>query len=63
MIYNKIGKSGIYVSRLCLGTMAFGNLADEKECFRIMDEAVDNGITYSLTALTFMEPIPTRLRK
>ncbi len=46
MIYNKIGKSGIYVSRLCLGTMAFGSLADEKESFRIMDEAVDNGITF-----------------
>ena len=46
MIYNKIGKSGIYVSRLCLGTMAFGSLADEKDCFRIMDMALDNGINF-----------------
>ncbi|MBE5780735.1 MAG: aldo/keto reductase [Clostridiales bacterium] len=46
MQYNKMGKSGLYVSRICLGTMAFGRLADEKESFRIMDEALDNGITF-----------------
>ena len=46
MIYNKIGKTGLYVSKICLGTMAFGGLCDEKESFRIMDEAVDNGITF-----------------
>ena len=39
MVYNKIGQSGLYVSRICLGTMAFGGLCDEKESFRIMDEA------------------------
>ena len=46
MVYNKIGQSGLYVSRICLGTMAFGGLCDEKESFRIMDEALDNGITF-----------------
>jgi aryl-alcohol dehydrogenase-like predicted oxidoreductase len=46
MIYNKLGTTGMYVSRLCLGTMAFGSLADEKESFRIMDVALDNGITF-----------------
>jgi aryl-alcohol dehydrogenase-like predicted oxidoreductase len=50
MIYNKIGKSGLYVSRICLGTMSFGNRCDEKESFRIMDAALDNGITFFDTA-------------
>ncbi|MDL2225698.1 aldo/keto reductase [Eubacteriales bacterium OttesenSCG-928-M02] len=50
MLYNKIGTSGMYVSRVCLGTMAFGSLIDEKESFRIMDVALDNGITFFDTA-------------
>ena len=50
MVYNKIGQSGLYVSRICLGTMAFGGLCDEKESFRIMDEALDKGITFFDTA-------------
>ena len=50
MIYNKIGTSGLYVSRLCLGTMAFGSLIDEKESFRIMDMALDNGVNFFDTA-------------
>ena len=50
MVYNKIGKSGLYVSRICLGTMAFGPLCDEQQSFRIMDEALDNGITFFDTA-------------
>ena len=50
MQYNKMGQSGLYVSRICLGTMAFGRLCDEKESFRIMDEAVEKGITFFDTA-------------
>jgi aryl-alcohol dehydrogenase-like predicted oxidoreductase len=36
----------MYVSRLCLGTMAFGSLIDEKESFRIMDIAFERGVTF-----------------
>ena len=39
MEYTHLGRSGLLVSKLCLGTMAFGGLCDEKESFRIMDEA------------------------
>ena len=39
MEYTHLGRSGLLVSKLCLGTMAFGRLCDEKESFRIMDEA------------------------
>ena len=57
MIYNKIGKSGLYVSRICLGTMSFGARCDEKESFRIMDTALDNGITFFDTANVYGETL------
>ncbi|GGF81802.1 putative oxidoreductase YrpG [Paenibacillus albidus] len=50
MQYAKLGKSGMKVSRLCLGTMNFGPQTDEKEAFRIMDAAVDAGINFFDTA-------------
>ncbi|KAA9008518.1 aldo/keto reductase [Paenibacillus spiritus] len=50
MQYAKLGKSGMNVSRLCLGTMNFGPITDEKEAFRIMDTALDAGINFFDTA-------------
>jgi aryl-alcohol dehydrogenase-like predicted oxidoreductase len=48
--YTYLGRSGLKVSRLCLGTMNFGVDTDEKEAFRIMDAAVDVGINFFDTA-------------
>jgi aryl-alcohol dehydrogenase-like predicted oxidoreductase len=45
-----LGRSGLRVSRLCLGTMNFGVATDEKEAFRIMDAALDAGINFFDTA-------------
>lgn len=50
MEYTKLGKSGLRVSRLCLGTMNFGVDTDEQESFRIMDAAKDAGINFFDTA-------------
>jgi aryl-alcohol dehydrogenase-like predicted oxidoreductase len=50
MDYQYLGKSGLRVSRLCLGTMNFGTATDEKESFRIMDAALDAGINFFDTA-------------
>ncbi|MWV44208.1 aldo/keto reductase [Paenibacillus sp. HJL G12] len=50
MQYTYLGKSGLKVSRLCLGTMNFGPATDEKEAFRIMDAALDAGIQFFDTA-------------
>ena len=50
MKYIKLGRSGLKVSRLCLGTMNFGVDTDEKEAFRIMDAALDAGINFFDTA-------------
>ncbi|GGG13736.1 hypothetical protein GCM10010913_39400 [Paenibacillus aceti] len=46
MKYAALGRSGLKVSRLCLGTMNFGVSTDEKEAFRIMDAALDAGINF-----------------
>lgn len=50
MDYSYLGKSGLKVSRICLGTMNFGPVTDEKESFRIMDAALDAGINFFDTA-------------
>lgn len=50
MEYSKLGRSGLRVSRLCLGTMNFGVSTEEKEAFRIMDAALDAGINFFDTA-------------
>ncbi|MFH1528653.1 MAG: aldo/keto reductase [Bacteroidota bacterium] len=50
MEYTRLGRSGIKVSRLCLGTMNFGALTDEKESFKIMDRSLDEGINFFDTA-------------
>ena len=44
MIYSKLGFSGLRVSNLSLGTMAFGRWIDEKASVTILDTAIDAGI-------------------
>src|SRR5262245_2299034 len=41
MDYANLGRSGLRVSRLCLGTMNFGGRTDEKESRAIMDRALE----------------------
>ena len=50
MKYVHLGRSGLKVSRLCLGTMNFGPLTSETESFAIMDRALELGINFFDTA-------------
>lgn len=50
MEHRPLGRSGMNVSTLCLGTMTFGWTADEETSFRIMSEAFDRGIDFFDTA-------------
>jgi NDP-hexose 2,3-enoyl reductase len=50
MEYTNLGKTGLKVSRLCLGTMSFGPRATEAESFEIMDDAFESGIQFFDTA-------------
>ncbi|HIP43984.1 MAG TPA: aldo/keto reductase [Sulfurospirillum arcachonense] len=56
MEYRYIGKSGLRVTPICLGTMTFGTSADKKESFKIMDKAYDMGINFFDTAELY--PVP-----
>ncbi len=50
MDYTYLGRTGMKVSRLCLGTMNFGPYTEEKEAFAIMDKALEAGINFFDTA-------------
>jgi len=46
MKYARLGKTGLHVSRLCLGTMTFGLQCDEESSVAILNRAADSGITF-----------------
>ncbi|HVE98978.1 MAG TPA: aldo/keto reductase [Mycobacteriales bacterium] len=50
MDYTQLGRTGLKVSRLCLGTMNFGPETSEPDSFAIMDRALDEGINFFDTA-------------
>src|SRR5918994_463713 len=50
MQYVNLGRTGLKVSRLCLGTMNYGPEASEAEGFAQMDKALDLGINFFDTA-------------
>jgi 1-deoxyxylulose-5-phosphate synthase len=50
MQYVRFGRTGLQVSRLCLGTMTFGLQCDEHTSHAILDAAADQGITFLDTA-------------
>ncbi len=50
MQYSNLGRTGLKVSRLCLGTMNFDPHTTEKDSFAIMDKALDEGINFFDTA-------------
>ena len=56
MQYMHLGRTGLTVSKLCLGTMNFGDCADKDTSFAIMDRAFDLGINFIDTADVYGGP-------
>ena len=50
MQFTHLGRSGLQVSRLCLGTMNFGPYTEEEDSYKIMDKALELGINFFDTA-------------
>jgi aryl-alcohol dehydrogenase-like predicted oxidoreductase len=50
MEYGQLGRTGLKVSRLCLGTMNFGPVTTEEDSYAIMDRAHEVGINFFDTA-------------
>lgn len=53
---NRLGKSPIVVSEICMGTMTFGSYTEEGESVKILDRAFDAGINFYDTAEIY--PVP-----
>lgn len=56
MHYTYLGRTGLKVSKFCLGTMNFGMVTDEPTSFTIMDAALDSGINFFDTADVYGGP-------
>lgn len=56
MKQNRLGRSGLVVSEIGMGTMTFGTMADEATSLAILDRAFDAGVTFLDTAE--MYPVP-----
>jgi len=56
MKINELGRTGIKVSRICLGTMTFGEQNTEKEGHRQLDMAFDHGVNFVDTAEAYSFP-------
>ena len=52
MEYRNLGRSGLKVSELCLGTMTFGHGTDEATAKQMVDLALESGINFFDTANT-----------
>lgn len=50
MEYRALGRTGLKVSQLCLGTMMFGGKTEEQASFRIIDHAINEGVNFIDTA-------------
>jgi aryl-alcohol dehydrogenase-like predicted oxidoreductase len=50
MEYTRLGRTGLKVSRLCLGTMNFGPLTTEADSYAVMDQSLEAGINFFDTA-------------
>jgi len=56
MKHRRLGRTGLVVSEICLGTMTFGNQADERSSFAILDRAYDAGVDFFDIAEVY--PVP-----
>jgi len=56
MKHRRLGRTGLVVSEICLGTMTFGNQADERTSCGILDRAFDAGVDFFDVAEVY--PVP-----
>jgi aryl-alcohol dehydrogenase-like predicted oxidoreductase len=56
----RLGRTGLVVTEICMGTMTFGNQADEKESIAILDRAFEAGIDFVDVAEIY--PVPPEFK-
>ena len=60
MRQRRLGRTGLVVSEICLGTMTFGNQADERTSRAILDRAYDAGVDFLDIAEIY--PVPPHVK-
>jgi aryl-alcohol dehydrogenase-like predicted oxidoreductase len=55
MRFKKLGRTGLKVSEICLGTMTYGDQVGETEAIRIMKKGLDAGVNFLDTADAYVE--------
>jgi aryl-alcohol dehydrogenase (NADP+) len=61
MEYRKMGRTGLKVSALCLGTMTFGKQVDEATSLGIIERALDLGVTFIDTADMYVNGVTEQI--
>jgi aryl-alcohol dehydrogenase-like predicted oxidoreductase len=56
MEIRRMGRTGLKVTEICLGTMTFGHQCDERTSFAILDKAAERGVLFLDTADVY--PVP-----
>src|SRR5438477_12872302 len=57
MNIRRLGRTGLKVTEICLGTMTFGHQCDEKASFAILDKAAEHGVNFLDCADGYPVPI------
>ncbi len=60
MNYRYIGRTGLRVSPICMGTMTFGTQCEKKEAFAILDKAYEYGVNFYDSAELY--PVPPQAK-
>jgi aryl-alcohol dehydrogenase-like predicted oxidoreductase len=55
MKYRQMGRTGLMVSEICLGTMTFGSQLDEAGSIEVIDRALDSGVNFIDAADLYVE--------
>jgi 1-deoxyxylulose-5-phosphate synthase len=61
MEYRKMGRTGLKVSTLCLGTMTFGRQVEEQESIQIIHAAIDAGVNFIDTADMYVNGVTEQI--
>ena len=62
MIYSKLGDTDIKISKICLGTMTFGEQNSENESASLMNFAFEKGVNFFDTAELYAVPMKPETR-
>ena len=53
MDHRRVGRTGLFVSRICFGSVAFGERLDEPESLALIDKAIGSGVNFFDTANSY----------